>query len=248
MIYIKKSRPPQQMARMVSEIKSSQEWKRINAGDTKAVRGKFDQLPKEVIRESLLKEQHYLCAYCMRRIKNDGRGTTIEHWYPLSEDKEKALDYRNMLAVCDGGRSWKGKRRKVLCCDAGKGNESKLTVSPMDCQQMKKIIYDKEGFIRTSPRDEDMEKDIKNVLRLNGMWKNGQFIADTSTELVKGRKDAYLRYKKAVKKLGDKKMCTSAKIKKIIREIEMEEQRPEFAGVLLYFFNKKYHELVKRGL
>lgn len=93
-----------------------------------------------------------------------------------------------------------------------------------------------------------MEKDIKNVLRLNGMWKNGQFIADTSTELVKGRKDAYLRYKKAVKKLGDKKMCTSAKIKKIIREIEMEEQRTEFAGVLLYFFNKKYHELVKRGL
>ena len=93
-----------------------------------------------------------------------------------------------------------------------------------------------------------MEKDIKNVLRLNGMWKNGQFIADTSTELVKGRKDAYLRYKKAVKKLGDKKMCTSAKIKKIIREIEMEEQRPDFAGVLLYFFNKKYHELVKHGL
>lgn len=40
MIYIKKSRPPQQMARMVSEIKSSQEWKRIKAGDTKAVRGK----------------------------------------------------------------------------------------------------------------------------------------------------------------------------------------------------------------
>ncbi len=34
-----------------------------------------------------------------------------------------------------------------------------------------------------------MEKDIKNVLRLNGMWKNGQFIADTSTELVKGRKE-----------------------------------------------------------
>ena len=74
MIYIKKSRPPQQMARMVSEIKSSQEWKRINAGDTKAVRGKFDQLPKEVIRESLLKEQHYLCAYCMRKIPESRYG------------------------------------------------------------------------------------------------------------------------------------------------------------------------------
>ena len=93
MIYIKKGPPPRQMAHMVSEIKSSQEWKKIKAGDTKAIREKFDQLPKEVIRERLLEEQHYLCAYCMRRIKNDGRNTTIEHWYPLSKDKERALDY-----------------------------------------------------------------------------------------------------------------------------------------------------------
>ena len=247
MIYIKKGPPPRQMAHMVSEIKSSQEWKKIKAGDTKAIREKFDQLPKEVGRERLLEEQHYLCAYCMRRIKNDGRNTTIEHWYPLSKDKERALDYGNMLAVCDGGRSWKGGGRKVLCCDAGKGSKSELTVSPTDCQQMKKIIYDKEGFIKTSPRDEGMENDIK-ILSLNGKWKNDQFIADTATELVKGRKDAYLRYKRVIKKLSDKGMCTSAKIKKLIREIEMELQRQEFAGVLLYFLNKKYNQLRKRGL
>ena len=48
-------------------------------------------MPKDEIRKNLLEEQHYLCAYCMRRIEDNGRKTSIEHWYPLSQDKEKAL-------------------------------------------------------------------------------------------------------------------------------------------------------------
>lgn len=33
-----------------------------------------------------------------------------------------------------------------------------------------------------------------------------------------------------------------------IDEIEQEEQKREYAGVLLYFLKKKYHSLIKRGL
>lgn len=38
----------------------------------------------------------------MRRIYRDSH-CKIEHLVPLSRDKEKALDYHNLLGVCDGG-------------------------------------------------------------------------------------------------------------------------------------------------
>ena len=248
MLYIEKKTPPREMVREVSKIKSDPGWKAIKDGNTNAIRNAFNSLSKEPIRESLLEEQHYLCAYCMRKIQNNGRSTSIEHWYPLSKDKELALDYGNMLAVCDGGEKWKGSGKKVLCCDACKADEKDLNISPLNKQQMDKIAYGKDGFIKTDPYDEKMEKDIRDILRLNGLWKKEKFIADTSTELIKGRKDTYLQYERIVKKLGKAGKCTSSAIKKIIDEIQNVEQRPEYAGVLLYFFNKKYQSLVKRGL
>ncbi|MCX4315557.1 MAG: hypothetical protein OSJ52_02805 [Lachnospiraceae bacterium] len=56
---------------------------------------------KDAIRECLLKEQGYLCAYCMRRI--DKAHMKIEHWYPEDRlsDAER-LDFRNMLGACLG--------------------------------------------------------------------------------------------------------------------------------------------------
>ena len=56
---------------------------------------------KDDIREQLLKDQGYLCAYCMRRI--DIKHMKIEHWYPenLLTDLE-TLDYKNMMGCCEG--------------------------------------------------------------------------------------------------------------------------------------------------
>ena len=248
MLYIEKKTPPGELIRQVSKIKSSPEWKTVKDGNTNAIRDAFEALPKETIRKSLLEEQHYLCAYCMRRIQNDGQKTSIEHWYPLSKDKERALDYGNMLAVCDGGKNWTGKGKKLLCCDAYKADEDELSISPLNKQQMDKIAYEKDGFIKTYPKDEKMDEDIRDILRLNGIWKNGKFLADTSSELVKGRKDTYLYYKRFVAKLDRDGKCTSSRIKKKIEEIESAEQWSEYAGVLLYFLNRKYKSLVKRGL
>lgn len=248
MIYIKKKAPPSIMVREVSQIKSNPDWKKIQLGNTQAIRGKFDELSKEPIRQKLLEEQSGLCAYCMRRIENNGRTTHIEHWYPLSKDKEQALDYKNMLAVCDGGANYQGNAKKILCCDAFKGDEEELTISPLNIQHMQKIIYDAEGYIKTKPHDMVLERDINESLRLNGLWKNNKFVADTSTELVKGRKDTYKLYKKIIKKLDHNGKCNSIQVKKKIDEIQAAEQKPEFAGVLLYFLNKKYNTLLKRGL
>ena len=65
----------------------------------------YDDMPKPVhdaVLRSLMQEQGYLCAYCMRRIPQKGKTppATIEHWDPQSKTCiAKALDYRNMLAV-----------------------------------------------------------------------------------------------------------------------------------------------------
>ncbi len=251
MLYISKKTPPGDMVRKVSEIKSSEKWKRILPGDTKAVRDAFDELPKERIRKSLLEEQRYLCAYCMRPISNDPLRTSTEHLYPLSKDKDLALDYRNMLAVCDGGENCMPRteghtRTKILCCDASKGNDAEMTISPLNAAQMSRIAYDTEGFILTEPEDQTLNQDMEKILVLNGIRENGKLKMDTATQLVKGRRDAYLSYKNNLERLKRNGKYTSNSIGKIIQKLEQAAQGQPFAGVLLYFYRKKYQSLLRR--
>ena len=86
MLYIQKNSVQQTILNKINEIKRSELWKKIPENDTKAIRAQFDLLPKEKIRQSLVEEQHGLCAYCMRRIQNSDK-MSIEHWYPLSNSK-----------------------------------------------------------------------------------------------------------------------------------------------------------------
>ena len=64
--------------------------------------------------KALLKEQGYLCAYCMKKITE--KTIHIEHWIPQRHPQEGyleysqedcdrfAIDYQNMLGVCPGGK------------------------------------------------------------------------------------------------------------------------------------------------
>lgn len=145
MLYIKKKEAPRSMRAKVAEIKSSPAWKHIQLEDTKALRQQFDLLPKQDIRQALLDEQYFLCAYCMRRIENEELHMNIEHWSPLSKDKDNALNYRNFLAVCKGGADIPGNtKRRVLCCDAKK-LDTELTIDPQDQEMMSHIRYNKMG-------------------------------------------------------------------------------------------------------
>lgn len=88
----------------------------------------------------------------------------------------------------------------------------------------------------------------KLILHLNGVWKNGKFDCDTSTGIVKFRRDMYLQYKRFIKRLNDKGRCTSGNVLKKIKEIEAAEHRIEYAGVYLYFLKRKYRQLIARKL
>ena len=75
MIHIKKSSPPNKF----------QEFKQQNP------QAHFDDMPpdiKAILRQSLLKEQGYLCAYCMSKIRDKVK---IEHYKPRDAQNEIGL-------------------------------------------------------------------------------------------------------------------------------------------------------------
>ena len=92
MIYIKKKGLSDELKQKIIGIRKSEMWKRIDKDDSDAIRKVFDyEFPKGEIKELLLSEQGGLCAYCMKRIRPDS-SSRIEHFIPLSTDKEKAIE------------------------------------------------------------------------------------------------------------------------------------------------------------
>lgn len=252
MLYIEKNAPPQAYLNSVAKIKGSPIWRSIQDGDTAAIREQFDLLPKQEIRKGLLEEQHCLCAYCMKRISNNDDNSeavhmNIEHRVPLSQDKEHALDYKNFLGVCEGGKDVDGSKNRILCCDASKGDTANLTVDPLDKDMMQYIAYKSDGTIYCLSTAgplliEKIERDLNEVLQLNG--RKGQ---DTATRLVKGRRDAYKIAKSMYENLSKRKQLTSDGIGKIIREIKKLDRYPEFAGTMLFVLEGKRKHLISQG-
>lgn len=129
----------------------------------------YDELPgktKNAIKEALLKEQGYLCAYCMQRV--DLQTTTIEHYIPqnpLDREADSALsiDYNNMLAVC-GGNIYRAHRKSELTCDKHRENIP-LTVNPRNEHSVAKICYKGDGTIYSD--DLGINRDLDKTLNLN---------------------------------------------------------------------------------
>ena len=266
MLHIKKAEPSQAISDALNKAKENCKG-RLSMGDVKAARNAFDNLreTKALIRESLVQEQHGLCAYCMRRIQDkpersdEGNDypTRIEHWQPLSKNTENALEYANMLGVCYGGDKMEEpiepeesrvKTRRVLCCDASKG-DAEITIDPRDPIQMGKIQYDEEGlFIYTAPFDRALENDINNELHLNGVRENGKLLYDTRTNLIYHRRQAYKSFQNYLKYLRDAKQTPEEMRRAIegrIAAIENADIYPPFAGVLLYFLKRALRQYPK---
>ena len=241
MIFIEKTQPSQEITDALNQAKRDF---RIQSPEEAAVA--FDSLTKRIkdlIRDSLIEEQHGLCAYCMKRIEKSDpdkmAATTIEHYKPKSKYFDLTLDYKNMLAVCSGGRG-KDKGKKCLCCDASKGDRE-IKINPFSRNDMEKIRYRPDGTIFTKPLDEDFERDINETLKLNGERdNNGDMINDTSTELVKCRREAYKNLFLAfIKGLKSKSKLSRRNIEKRIHELEQEEPYRECVGIVIYFLRRE---------
>ena len=245
MIYVKKELPSKEITEAIVEITKSDEWKSANENDSTLLRSFFDKLDKQPIRESLVREQHGLCAYCMKRIEPDEK-MNIEHFLSVKGHKNSVLEYGNMLGCCSGGSDEEVTGQRILCCDASK-KEQEITIDPREKTMMDRIRYNKDGRIYVYPEDKKLQKDIDSVLMLNGKLNDdGSLKRDTSTQIVMGRRGAYRNYENLMKtlhkKYGKNQSKIQSVIKKKITEIEEMKKYPEFAGVLLYFMRRRVHE------
>ncbi len=190
----------------------------------------LDTKTKEDIRASLLSEQGYLCAYCMKRIGRDKneegyyKDVKIEHVIPRSETAKSTetemleLDYSNLVAVCTGSSNGE------LHCDTSKGNNM-ITLHPCNKAVEESITYGlKDGFIRSF--NELWNNDIKDKDKLN---LNHPILRLNRVSAVKG----------LVKALEKTRKWNRSGLERWIKRLDEDPIKPEYAGIMKFYLKKK---------
>lgn len=208
------------------EIKKEQEPSELIT-HRKTTYATYENMPVEThqaVLNSLMHEQGFLCAYCMRRIPQKGRipSATIEHWDPQSQtDTTKALDYKNMLAVCNGNR---GSEVRYLTCDAKKQSTA-IRVNPLNPATLKTICYQSDGTIYSE--DADINTDLNVTLNLNC----------NRFGLVDSRRDALQRMLKELQakhSSGDiKRYCA-----KLLNAYRENSPKTPYVGILIHWLER----------
>jgi uncharacterized protein (TIGR02646 family) len=187
----------------------------------------YDGCNKSDIKKALLKEQGYLCAYCMKRISETDM--TIEHYNTQSNISEKeALNYNNMLGVCLGNR---GEGQKNFTCDAHRGNDS-MKINPFLKSSIDLIGYKDDGKIYST--DIEINKDLDKTLNLN--CEQVLLIANRNRAL-----EALKKYLSNLKSKGTWKKEFLEKIKKKYECTDKDGKLEAYSGIVLYYLNKRIH-------
>ena len=217
MLPIDKGSMPNELADAIRRVKTTpnttMNWKSLDGRERGAVL------------RSLLKEQGGLCAYCTGRIDEDS--AHVEHVVPQSagagSDDRNSVDYKNLLAVCDGFRG----NVAGLTCDRARGN-APLTVNPLKRETLSSIRYGRDGTI--SADDPRIGKDVQTTLNLN-------------QELLKrNRNEAYRQLARklhAVEKRRGVGAVTSFCRDYIDEHLANPEARIPFDGIVIYFMQKR---------
>lgn len=184
----------------------------------------FDNLDtdiKEELRISLLKEQGYICAYCMKRIPENYK-MKIEHY--VARNPENNLVYTNLLAVCNGNE---GSQKKRQTCDTQKGNQV-LNLNPQNQNHIETITYTSTGFLKSN--NLIFQNDIDNILNLND--KEGYLISNRKA-VLDGLKQTLKKYSGTISKGELVKIYNSYNSK------STDGKYKEYVGILLWYLKKK---------
>jgi len=145
MKYINKSPEPREFA----DWKQGQKFIGVNCNY------KSLQNPqKQLVHDSLLQEQGYICCYCCQRIQQ--KTSHIEHFAPQSKtDDNLSVEYNNLLASCgpyDKLEQQEKQRKFPQHCGNYKENQA-LAVSPLqqDCEEY--FGYTAVGEIISAPTE-----------------------------------------------------------------------------------------------
>ncbi len=191
----------------------------------------YNNLSKEArttLQDSLLKEQGYLCAYCMRRITKENM--KIEHFISQDFIKNNSdvtitdLDYNNLLACCQGNE---GKTPKEQHCDTKKANHN-LSKNPANLNHnvQGSITYKNSGKIGSN--DEVFNDEINKILNLNLAY------------LENNRKAILLIVQNELKKYDGS--VPVAKLREYLTSWKQKDKNnklPEYAGVAISYLTKR---------
>lgn len=112
----------------------------------------------DAIRAQLCREQLGLCAYCLQRIKPNGRQMKIEHFVPRSVEPQRMYEWQNLLGACLGVS---GDERH---CDTARGNQN-LHINPAAHADPEPLFEMKNGG-EIETKSPDAESDCR-TLNLN---------------------------------------------------------------------------------
>lgn len=183
---------------------------------------KYSSIPQ--LRNALLEEQGYICAYCMRRIPikdfSEAETSKIEHIKSRSNFPDSQLIYDNMVICCPG--SINGSSH----CDKSKGHKS-LSFSPFDISVQSSIVYGtKDGNIKST--NAKINNEINSLLSLN------------NTMLKANRKETL----DAIITILDQKEWKKAQIEAKLKEWKKKENQKfkSYCGIVIWFLEKKLRQ------
>lgn len=179
----------------------------------------FRAIPE--LKDSLLKEQGYLCAYCMARIDKDHM--KVEHFKPQSLYPQDIFVYGNLLACC------LGKTQEKSHCDTSKGN-AEVSLSPLSPSCIDTLSYESgTGKIKSS--DLDYERELDRILHLN-------------TPIIKQNRLRVLQGAiQALRSVGFNSGAIGSLLKKW-DAVDREGKRKPYCGIVIYFLEKKLKKKV----
>lgn len=183
--------------------------------------------PTADLREALLQEQGYLCAYCMRRIPvrdtNSTEDTRIDHIKSRTQHPEQELDYGNMVICCPGAISG---NTNFHCDKSKKDTNISFDVFSQDC--IDTLNYLSDGTIKSS--NSTYNDEINNILCLN------------NNLLKSNRKAKYVQVITSIQSKGWK-IGTIQKLLDLYQSKDCNGYYCEYCGIVIYHLTKKIQQI-----
>lgn len=154
-----------------SEPQELRRWRVANKEIPENLAYGSGEWPTAAVRQHLLEEQGYLCAYTMQRIETI-EDCHIEHIIPQRQSNQTQhldVDYNNMLACFPGNKpppEWNPKYPYGAQQKAGTQINDNNFVSPLREDVERRFNYDADGSIKAAPGDNAAEGSIR-ILKLN---------------------------------------------------------------------------------
>ena len=206
--------------------KESKEWEEYR--NTEGV--DYQSIPELV--DSLLKEQGYICAYCMRRIpckdNISNENHRVEHILSREKHPDKKLDYKNMVICCPGHIGEENH------CDRLKGDMD-ISFNLFDENFIRTLSYKSDGKIISS--NVTFDNEINEVLNLN-------------TSLLKAnRKEIWRVVTRELNTLKGDKPWNKTILKKCLEKYSNKHEKDgkmqfiPYCGIVIYNIQKKLRKM-----